>query len=349
MSDVSPTSKNTAPTVSVLIVNYNSGHRLQKCLEHLEQQSFKNFEVLIIDNASADGSVDIVKSHALNVAVIHSGNNIGFAAGNNMLAKQATGEWLAFLNPDAYADVDWLKSLLEATQKYPWADAFGSTQIDALNPSILDGGGDVYHAFGVPYRGGFGHHINEIPKDGECFTPCAAGALYRRMVFERLNGFDERYFCYGEDVDLGFRLRLQGGRAVQLSNAVIHHEGSAVSGRYSDFTVYHGNRNRIWGWFLNMPLLLLLPLLPCHLLVNLYLLIRSYSVGIGGPYRRAMIDGYGGLREIFKKRKETQQSRTVSLWAIAKALTWSPLKVSRRASDLKPLLKPAIDLKESSL
>ncbi len=327
------------PKISIVIINYNSGTRLVKCLEHLMRQTLRDFDVCVLDNASTDDSMLGVENVDLPVKIIRSPENLGFAAGNNQAVREAKGKWLAFLNPDAYPETGWLQSLITATEKYPWAEAFGSTQIDALNPEKLDGIGDVYHVFGVPYRGGFGQSSAIIPLDGECFSPCAAAALYKRKVFTRLGGFDERYFCYGEDVDLGFRLRLAGGRAIQVSNAVVHHEGSAVSGRYSDFTVYHGNRNRIWGWFLNMPLVLLIPLLPFHLLVNAYLLARSFSVGIGKPFWRAMIDGYGGLGIIWKARKERQQNRIVRISDLAYALTWSPIKVSRRASDLKPISK----------
>jgi len=322
----------TAPRFSILIVNFNSRARLAKCLAHLERQTVSDFEVIVLDNASTDGSAAAAESAPLNLRLIRAADNLGFAAGNNRAAAEARGEWLAFLNPDAYAAPDWLAELLAATGRYPFADAFGSTQIDALDSSRLDGCGDVYHAFGIPWRGGFGRPISEIPPDGECFSPCAAAALYRHSVFDALGGFDERFFCYGEDVDLGFRLRLAGGRAVQVEKAVVHHEGSAVSGRYSDFTVYHGNRNRVWGWFKNMPLALLIPLLPFHLAANIYLLARSFSVGIGKPYWRAMVDGYGGLGPVLGER-----TRPASLRAIVRALTWSPIAVSRRAVRVSPV------------
>lgn len=330
----------SVPRFSILIINYNSGDRLAKCLDHLMKQTYQDFELIILDNASTDGSNNAVseKIGALaNCRLIDAECNLGFAAGNNLAATHAQGEWLALLNPDAYAAPDWLETLFQATLTYPWADAFGSTQIDALNPGRLDGAGDVYHSFGVPYRGGFGAEVSQIPADGECFSPCAAAMIIRRAVFEDLNGFDEAYFCYGEDVDLGFRLRLSGGRAVQIAKAIVYHEGSAISGRYSEFTVYHGNRNRIWCWFRNMPMVLILLLLPFHLIVNLYLLLRSFSVGIGKAYWRALGDGYAGVPAVLQARYRQKGARKVSVWTIIKALTWSPIKVSRRAIDLKPL------------
>ncbi len=323
------------PRVSVIIVNYNAGPRLAKCLDHLAAQTFGDFDTIIVDNASDDGSVDAVIGHRLAPALIRAGANLGFAAANNRAADEARGEWLAFLNPDAYAREDWLEALMAATEKYPFAEAFGSTQLDDADPSRLDGAGDVCHALGLVYRGGLGRQAAARPGDGGCFSPCAAAALYRRETFLALGGFDERFFCYGEDVDLGFRLRLAGGEAMQISSAVVRHEGSGVTGRYSDFSVYHGNRNRIWLYHKNLPASLYWPLAPVHLAVNMAMLIRAAAGGRAGPFWRALVDGYGGLSRFNEARRRVQTTRKISALAIARGLTWSPFKLARRAPDLK--------------
>lgn len=327
----------TGPKVSVLIVNYNSGERLARCLAHLEAQRFKDFEIIVVDNASTDGSERAATASALNPTLIRAGDNLGFAAGNNLGANSAAGEWLAFLNPDAYAAPDWLLAFAEAIEKYRGVDAFGSTQLKADNPALIDGAGDAYHVFGIPYRGHHGWPALTLPPDGECFAPCAAAAFYRRATFESLGGFDESFFCYGEDVDLGFRLRLAGGRVVQLSRARVLHEGSGVTGRNSDFTLYHGHRNRIWTYFLNMPLIYLVPTAPFHLLANMYLLMRFMAVGGLRAYLRALRDGFGGLPGLKARRRERLSARKSSLIALARALTWSPLKPMRREADIRPI------------
>ena len=322
------------PQITVIIVNYNSGTRLAACLAHLRAQSFRGFEIIVIDNASTDRSADVARG-AAGVILIDAGANLGFAAANNLAATRAEGEWLAFLNPDAYAAPDWLEQLLAATARWPQADAFGSTQIDALDPSRLDGAGDVFHGFGVAYRGHVGWPVETLPPEGECFAPCGAAAFYRKSVFDRLGGFDERFFCYSEDVDLGFRLRLAGGMAVQAAKAVVRHEGSGITGRHSDFTVYHGHRNRVWTYVLNMPLLLHAVTLPFHLIVNLYLLARFTISGGAGAYLRAMRDAAKGLPEIWPQRRVRQRARIATLRDIARALTWSPLKVMRKQADIR--------------
>lgn len=233
-----------AAKVTVIIVNDNSGPRLQRAMACLAAQAFTDFDVVILDNASIDGTLDGVKTGALRVQTIRNGANLGFAAANNQAAKIAKGDWLALLNPDAYPEPDWLEHLIAAARRYPDAEAFGSTQINADDAARLDGAG--YHVFDLPYRGHFGWPVSTLPVEGECFAPCAAAALYRHAAVEALGGFDESFFCFGEDVDLGFCLRLAGGRAVQVAGARVHHEGSGVAGRRSNFTLYHGHRNRVW-------------------------------------------------------------------------------------------------------
>ncbi len=327
----------TDPAATVIIVNYNSGGRLAKCLDRLAAQTRTDFETVVIDNMSSDASQAAARGAALPVTLIEAGANLGFAAGNNRAAEKARGEWLVFLNPDAYAAPDWFEKLMEGAARYPFADAFGSTQIDALDPAKLDGAGDVFHVFGVAYRGGFGWPVEKTPPDGECFAPCAAAAMYRRACFAELGGFDESFFCYGEDVDLGFRLRLAGGRAVQLAGAKVFHEGSAISGRHSAFTVYHGNRNRIWTAYKNMPAELYWPFAPFRFAVDLYLLVRHALLGNGLIYLKALRDGYSGLRGLKQKRRQIQSARQIGAGSLAKSFTWLPLKVMRRAPSLRPV------------
>lgn len=325
------------PKAAIIIVNYNSGPRLARCLDCLERQTWRDFETIVIDNASNDQSAAAVEGRSPLLRLVDAGANLGFAAANNRAAEGTTAEWLVFLNPDAYADPDWLAALMDAARRYPFADAFGSMQIDAGAPDRLDGAGDVMSPYGVPYRGGFGWLARDAPPDGECFAPCAAAAMYRRETFKSLGGFDESFFCYGEDVDLGFRLRLTGGRAVQIAAARVLHEGSGVTGRRSDFTIYHGNRNRIWLTFKNMPGALYWPLFPVRLAVDVVLLIRAALRGEGRVYARALADGYSGLGARTQTRRRLQSQRKASAADIARALEWSLLKIGRRAPSLRPL------------
>lgn len=323
------------PQISVIIVNYNSGDRLRRCLEALAHQTYADFETIVIDNASSDASLASARASGADFRLIEAGANLGFAAGNNRAVEEAQGEWLAFLNPDAYAAPDWLAELVAAAECYPWADAFGSTQIDAEDRGRIDGAGDVYHVFGANYRGHYGWPVETLPGEGECFAPCAAAALYRRGVFQSLGGFEESFFCYCEDIDLGFRLRLAGGRAVQAARARVLHEGSGVTGRRSDFTIYHGHRNRIWMYYRCTPPALLIATAPFHMAFNLYLLARFSLAGQGRPYLRALKDAASGLSGQTSARRRIQRGRKARLGALARAMTWSLWKLVRKEADIR--------------
>ncbi len=327
-----------SPQFSVIIVNYNAGDRLKKCLDRLADQSFPPHEVIVVDNASGDSSIAEAQKSKQNFHLIEPGVNLGFAQANNVAAQDAHGDWLVFLNPDAYAQAKWLEAIKDGVTAYPWVDAFGSLQIDAVNETQLDGAGDAYFFAGVPYRGHYGWARNSAPNfDGSCFAPCAAAAAYRKATFQKLGGFEQEFFCYGEDVDLGFRLRLSGGEAVQLAQAVVEHEGSGITGRRSDFTTYHGHRNRIWTYIRCMPTALLIASLPFHIAANIYLCARFAISGDLAPYLKALRDAVAGLHSHYKARQRIQSNRQASLRAIASALTWSPLKMFKRQSDLRVL------------
>lgn len=197
--------------------------------------------------------------------------NLGFAAANNRAAEGAETPWLATLNPDVFAEPGWLAALMAATERHPGVSMFGSTQVDANHPDRLDGTGDAFFAAGFPWRGNHGRPISEVPPEGETFGPCAAAALFRTRDFPGDGGFDERFFCYCENVDLAFQLRLSGGRCIQVRDAVVRHVSSGLSGARSDFALYHSARNRIWTMIKDMPWPLLMPMIPAHVAVTLFI------------------------------------------------------------------------------
>ncbi|MBB4658960.1 glycosyltransferase family 2 protein [Parvularcula dongshanensis] len=314
-------------SLSIIIINYNAGCRLKRCLAALARQSDPHFEVIVVDNASSDDSQEVVKSP---FRLVRSDDNLGFAAGCNLGVRHAASEWIAFLNPDAYPDARWVAELRSGMERFPGVDAFGSTQLTAGVEDQIDGLGDAYFVAGQPFRGGFGQRrVGSFP-EGEVFAPCAAAALWRRKTFVDLGGFEERFFCYGEDVDLGYRHRLAGGRCVQLRDAIVAHEGSGISGRHSAFTVYHGHRNRIWVFLRNTPLPILLVAFPAHILLNLLLVFQTARHGQGNAYLRAVRDAVRGADPFLSERR-TLHADAVPWWRVARALTWSPLAVLRRS------------------
>ncbi len=322
----------SAPKASVIIVNYNGGDWLARCVRALAAQSEASFEAFIVDNGSQDSSLESLPELDARFEIVRVGENLGFAAANNLAASKARADYLVMLNPDAFARSDWLENLL-AEVTSPHITMVGSTQFMALEPDMLDGLGDFYHASGLAWRAGFGHPASAAPTvSSEAFAPCGAGALYHRETYLRLGGYDERFFCYHEDVDLGYRMRLAGGRCVQSANAIIDHVSSGISGRASDFAVYHGTRNRIWTFFKNTPLPLLLLLLPAHIALNLFVLFwAGLRSGRFKPTFRGIQDGVAGLSDVWQSRREVQATRIIPISDVARMLTWSVQPVRKRA------------------
>ncbi len=309
-----------APRIAVIIVNLNSGADLRRSLEAVERQTVTPEAAYLVDNGSTDGSADDAEARFPWLEVIRLGRNAGFAAANNIAVRRADTEWVALLNPDAFPEPDWLARLIEAADADPGCASLSSRLMLAGSDGVLDGEGDSYGVNGFAWRRHHGRHIDspatgtEAPE--EVFSACAAAALYHREVFLDAGGFDERYFCYLEDIDLGFRLRLRGERCLHVPRAVVHHVGSAVTGRASDFSVYHAQRNIVWTFAKDMPAPLLLLYLPQHLLLNLLALVWYSLHGQARTIFRAKRDAARGLPAVRAQRRASQASRKVPASAL---------------------------------
>ena len=274
----------------------------------------------VVDNGSTDGSADDAEARFPWVEVIRLGRNAGFAAANNVAVGRTDCQYVVLLNPDAFPEPGWLAALVDAAAQAPGCTSFASRLILADRPGVLDGEGDCYGVNGFAWRRHHGQELGavsalrpggrEAPE--EVFSACAAAAMYRRDAFLAAGGFDERFFCYLEDVDLGFRLRLRGEGCLYVPAAVVHHVGSGVTGRASDFSVYHGQRNMVWTFAKNMPGALLWLYLPQHLLVNAAALAWYGLQGQLGTVARAKLEALKGLRAVRADRRRVQAERTAS-------------------------------------
>ena len=323
------------PSIAVVVVNWNSGQYLGKCLQNLKEQTLSPVRVLVMDNASTDGSMEGLEQRFRGWEFIHLDNNTGFACANNLAVNQVEDcDWIAFLNPDAFAHTDWLENLTQAIESFPDVKMFGSHMLGNEN-GLIDGTGDIYHVSGVAWRRDHGIKSSDVNREsGEIFSPCAAASLISREVFLEVGGFDEHFYCYNEDVDLSFRLRLIGHRCIYVPNAVVEHIGSGTTSRYSDFAVYHGQRNLVWSYFRNMPGLWFWIYLPQHILFSLIALIWFSMKGKAVPVFKARWDALKGLPRVLKLRKETQNSKTVAGEKVVDAMSrdfWVPYTQKKKS------------------
>ncbi len=225
----------TTPECAVILVTYNAAAYLARCFDALRSQTYRDFEVIVVDNASGDDSLAVARaqSHELpRVTIIPLRTNTGFAAGNNQALKHLSegARFVVLLNSDAFPDPDWLARLVEAAKQDPKVGMATSKVLDADPPHRIDSCGDTLNAFGAPCSRGRGQPASDYPTSDDVFCGCAAALLIRADVLRELGYlFDESLFAYNEDVDLAYRLQALGYRCRYVAEAVVHHLGSAAS------------------------------------------------------------------------------------------------------------------------
>ena len=316
--------------VTVIVVTYNSGACFPELKAALEAQT-RPFRLLVWDNASESNHRPRAEHFPLGAQITQSEQNLGFAAANNRCAALADTPYIALLNPDAFPEPNWLDRLVDAAARYPDAAGFGSTQIKAHAPDVFDGLGDAYHFVGASWRGAHGAPRASIePREGYTFAVCGAAALYRTQAWRDVGGFDERLFCFGEDVDLAFRLRLRGWEIVQAADATVSHIGGASTAARSGFETFHNARNTMWVFVKNMPASLLWMAAPLHALKTLTHYAFSFLRREGASYRLGVHAGLAGLGDAWRQRQNVERSGDAAD-RIARALTWSPLALLQRA------------------
>ena len=301
---------------SVIVVNWNGRHHLQTCLDALLAQQGVEFETLVVDNGSTDGSVEFVRARFPSVRVVALAGNLGFAGGNNAGAREARGRHLVFLNNDTVVQTGWLAALRRVVDE-PAGFVLGSSRVVYMHdPAVIDSAGDGLLQWGAAFKRFHGTRAAEAAQSGEVFGMCGAACLITRTAFEELGGFDEHFFVSHEDVDLSYRARLLGYRCRYAADAVVRHHGSATLGRTSAFAVFHGQRNLEWMYLKNSPLSILLRTMPGHLLYTVAAAGYFTRLGLLGAFLRAKLAAAAGLPRVRRQRAVVQRTRRVGAGAI---------------------------------
>ena len=310
--------------LSVVVVTHQSAACIERCLRSIESQRPAATEVLVVDSGSTDATADVVSRFA-KARWIPAARNIGFAAAANLGVSAASGDLIAVLNADVTLRPGWNTAMLAAAGRHPAAASFASVQFLAVTGETLDGAGDALHCSGLAWRRGHGEQA--VPRhDLDVFSACGAAAVYRRQPFVEVGGFEPTFFCYFEDVDLGFRLRLAGHACVCVADAVCDHEhGQSSGGSRSAFATYHGHRNMVWAFVRCMPAPLAWPLLPAFAAAQLACVAAGALRGQGRLVLRAKIDALRQLSRAMDQRRLVQRLRLAPAAAIANALSWTPL------------------------
>ncbi|MBA3792544.1 MAG: glycosyltransferase family 2 protein [Rubrobacter sp.] len=304
-----------APRVTVVVPNWNTREFLRSCLQSLRRQTFQDFETVLVDSASTDGSVGFVEENFPEVRVIALDENQGFSGAVNAGIEASSAELVALLNNDTEQDAGWLDALVRAAERRPEAGLFASKLVDFGDRGRLDGAGDALRRSGLPYRLGHGEiDLGQFEEEEFVFGACAAAALYRRGVFDEVGLFDEDFFAYCEDGDVSFRAQLAGHRCLYVPGAVVYHVGSvSTGGKRSATATRLGTRNGMLLLVKNLPGSLAGGYLPFIVLGQLSRLL-VVSLSPGGP--KAHLEGLAGawrlLPKMLEKRRKIQNERRVS-------------------------------------
>jgi len=316
---------------TIVILTHNGRQWLPACLDAVTaQRGAPPFDVLVVDNGSADGSAALVRERWPGVRVLETGSNLGFAEGNNAGARAADGEWLVFLNNDTVADAGWLAALMAEAAAHPDYDLVTSRIVFMHDPAVLDSAGDGYFLAGGAFKHGYGAGAEAFGRSREVFGACGAAFMIRRGAFERLGGFDGRFFMNFEDVDLSYRARLAGSRVWYAATAVVRHAGSGSLGAVSANAVYYGQRNLEWVWIKNTPASLLWRTALPHAVYSLAGIAHYVRIGRGWPALRGKLSALAALPRMLRERRRVQALRRVAAGAVAGLMERGWLASKRR-------------------
>ncbi len=312
---------------SVIIPNHDRKALLADCLESLDRQSFRDFETIVVDNGSADGSRELIESRkSTGLRAVYLERNTGFAAACNAGIAVARGRYIVTLNNDAIADPLWLESLLGIMDSNPEAGMAASKILMLPEKRVIDKAGHLIYLDGLNHGRGCGEpDLGQYDRTEECLFPDGAAALYRKETLDRIGGFDERFFAYGDDCDLGLRARRAGWTCLYVPEARVYHLHSATAGRYSALKAFLIERNRIWVAIKHFPL-------PLLLVSPLFTLMRFaahaygalFNIGPSGRFAsectrlgliraivRAFVSAAAGTPSMLKSRTELRKTSSL--------------------------------------
>ncbi len=285
--------------VTVIIPNYNGLKFLGICLDALEHQTFRDFEILVVDNGSSDGSVEWLKEQG--IPAVFLPENTGFSGAVNAGIRAASTPYVLLLNNDTEAAPDFVGELYAAIRRSGKIFAVSSKMVQMYRRELMDDAGDMYSLMGWAYQRGVGRSSRGYNRPMEVFSACAGAAIYRRAVFDEIGLFDEMHFAYLEDIDVCWRAKIRGCHVRYCPKAVVYHVGSGTSGsRYNPFKVRLAARNSVYLNYKNMPagqLLVNAPLIAAGVLVK-YGFFRK--LGFGREYLAGMKEGLATMRKCRK-------------------------------------------------
>jgi GT2 family glycosyltransferase len=315
--------------VSIIILNWNGEEYIERCLKSVIKQTYNNYEIIVVDNASVDRSLSIIEKTFPNVTILKNGRNVGFSAGNNIGIQKTRGKYIATLNVDTEVRPEWLEALVKSIEKDSSVGMCASRMILDDNRDIIDSTGLHLFVNGtVIDRGREKPVIGNYEFVDEVFGPCAGAALYSKKMLNIIGLFDESFFAYYEDVDLAWRARLMGWKCIYVPDAIVYHKRSfSLKNRESQKrTIYLKERNKWFCIVKNWPRFILIK-------YSIFVFFHSFlSLIFHALFYRTLVQLKAwcfiifNLPALLKKRKGIQQKKSVEPKAFSDFFKWPSLK-----------------------
>lgn len=311
------------PLASVIIPNWNGAHHLPTCLESLRRQSYPHVEIVVADNGSTDGSLELLAQDYPKVQVLALGQNQGFAGACNAGIEAGRGEFLTLLNNDTEVDARWVEEVVTAFLRDPEAGIVSSKMLLFDQRDTFHTAGDFYRVDGIPgNRGVWQKDTGQYDREAYVFSACGGSAAYRRTMLDQVGVLDEAFFFSCEDVDLAWRAQLAGWRCVYAPQAVVYHKLSATGGGVT--ASFYDGRNFIYLLVKDYPgdmwRIHWRDILRAQLRITAEA-ARAWRGAAARARLRGQVAGLLGIPRMLRKRQAVQRSRTVDRAYLERILT----------------------------
>lgn len=305
--------KRESPRVSVIIPHWNGIQHLQTCIDALRRQTFTQFEIILVDNGSTDGSQDFIRRHYPEVRLLELGRNLGFTGACNAGYRVACGDFIVLLNNDTEADAGWLEAVVDAFHRYPQAGSIASKLLLFNRRDHFHAAGDFFRVDGIPgNRGVWQKDTSQYEVEEEVFGACGAAAAYRRTMLDDIGFLDHAFYFSCEDIDLAWRAQLRGWQVIYAPRAVVYHKLKATGGSVTGS--YYDGRNFLYVIWKNYPTSLLRQHWPAILRAQ-WSISRSAIISWRGEAARARLRGqlvgWAGFARMWGRRRYVQANRRV--------------------------------------
>jgi len=309
-------------SVSIVILSYNNREDLEECIPSLMSQTYQDFEIIVVDNASMDGSEEFIRTNYPMIKVVQTGKNLGYPAGNNAGFEVAEGEYIVVVNPDTVADPEWLAELIKPLKNDPTIAATTSKVLIYYQKDKINTCANTSHLTGLTFCRGLNKSVDEFNNFQAVGAVSGCSFAIRRDVLKYINGFDPDFFLYMEDADLSWRIRFAGGKILYVPESIIYHKFNLSIAPWKEFYL---ERNRYLILLKNLDTKTLLLLTPALAITEI--VTMSHAVLNGPKYVKSKLMAYlwiiKHIRAISIKRDETLSKKRVTDKEFFGLLDWS--------------------------